>query len=107
MIARLSARLTYAALAVVLLFLLLLSVCNVLLKPCLRLKGHVGTRVLALLTPKLMHMPHESVTTKAGFSDCETSNESCCVLQFSKGFEKKDVPSGKGYIRLTPQPNVA
>ena len=28
-------------------------------------------------------------------------------LQFSKGFEKKDVPSGKGYIRLTPQPNVA
>jgi len=27
-------------------------------------------------------------------------------LQFSKGFEKKDVPSGKGYIRLTPQPNA-
>ncbi|KAL3160929.1 Peroxiredoxin-6 [Trebouxia sp. C0009 RCD-2024] len=26
--------------------------------------------------------------------------------KFSKGFEKKDVPSGKGYIRLTPQPNV-
>lgn len=27
-------------------------------------------------------------------------------LQFSKGFEKKEVPSGKGYIRLTPQPNA-
>ena len=30
----------------------------------------------------------------------------CVLLQFSKGFEKKDVPSGKGYIRLTPQPNT-
>lgn len=28
------------------------------------------------------------------------------LLQFSKGFEKKEVPSGKGYIRLTPQPNA-
>ncbi|KAA6429143.1 MAG: peroxiredoxin 6 [Trebouxia sp. A1-2] len=26
--------------------------------------------------------------------------------KFSKGFEKKEVPSGKGYIRLTPQPNA-
>lgn len=28
------------------------------------------------------------------------------LLQLPKGFEKKEVPSGKGYIRLTPQPNV-
>ena len=35
------------------------------------------------------------------------SAEEAACLQFSKGFEKKDVPSGKGYIRLTPQPNVA
>ncbi|DBA94815.1 hypothetical protein WJX77_008101 [Trebouxia sp. C0004] len=26
--------------------------------------------------------------------------------KFSKGFEIKEVPSGKGYIRLTPQPNA-
>lgn len=32
--------------------------------------------------------------------------EVAACLQFSKGFEKKNVPSGKGYIRLTPQPNV-
>lgn len=34
------------------------------------------------------------------------ADDAAC-LQFSEGFEKKDVPSGKGYIRLTPQPNVA
>lgn len=34
------------------------------------------------------------------------ADDAAC-LQFSKGFDKKDVPSGKGYIRLTPQPNVA
>ena len=28
------------------------------------------------------------------------------LSQFPKGFEKKEVPSGKGYIRLTPQPNA-
>ena len=27
-------------------------------------------------------------------------------LQFPKGFEKASLPSGKGYIRTTPQPNV-
>lgn len=35
------------------------------------------------------------------------STDDVACLQFSKGFEKKDVPSGKGYIRLTPQPNVS
>lgn len=34
------------------------------------------------------------------------SADDAACLQFSRGFEKKDVPSGKGYIRLTPQPNV-
>ena len=36
-----------------------------------------------------------------------SSADDVACLQFSKGFEKKDVPSGKGYIRLTPQPNVS
>lgn len=28
------------------------------------------------------------------------------TLQFPKGFEKANLPSGKGYIRTTPQPDL-
>ncbi|CAM6097907.1 unnamed protein product [Calypogeia fissa] len=34
------------------------------------------------------------------------SNEQAAA-KFPKGFEQVEVPSGKGYIRLTPQPNVS
>lgn len=30
-----------------------------------------------------------------------------CVAQFPKGFKKAELPSGKGYLRLTPQPDIA
>lgn len=30
----------------------------------------------------------------------------CAIAQFPKGFEKASLPSGKGYIRTTPQPNL-
>ena len=36
-----------------------------------------------------------------------TFADDCVWVQLPKGFERKDVPSGKGYIRLTPQPNIA
>lgn len=28
------------------------------------------------------------------------------LVQFTKGFEKASLPSGKGYVRLTPDPSV-
>lgn len=30
----------------------------------------------------------------------------CDCAQFPKGFEKASLPSGKGYIRTTAQPNL-
>lgn len=29
------------------------------------------------------------------------------AVQFPQGFEKASLPSGKGYIRTTPQPNLS
>lgn len=42
----------------------------------------------------------DKVMVTPNLSDEQAKNK------FSKGFEKKEVPSGKGYIRLTPQPNA-
>ena len=46
---------------------------------------HYDVRVLRAL-------PHKQVTF---------------AVQFPKGFEKASLPSGKGYIRTTPQPNLS
>ena len=33
-------------------------------------------------------------------------SDDAASAKFPKGFKKVDLPSGKGYLRLTPQPNI-
>ncbi len=52
-----------------------------------------------------------SVATPANWKDGEkvmiqpSVSQEDAVKKFPKGWETVEVPSGKGYIRLTPQPN--